>query len=403
MSNECQPCGGEQAKKYLLVETTASQASSCGESTNQENQNCNKKDQTFDSFLNGFIVPLSGNSVNVNVCNGSLYVHGQWIQTVSPVCYFKILSVASNTITLVNQCPQGFEVPENPEAGLAIPAGAFFYVVSEPQCESDEEKVENLNKALGIAEALCVPVMVESDDIEEIQPVGRVNANPANSAFKKCIKRIKGVIFKSGALFLSALKNNINSTEYGLYRKLGINNTSKEVVELPNYGEFTGALDGKQYAVGAFGNESEKIVGPASFFCPVDVLLVENAIPESIPSWTSFVGDLMVLISTNIAEINAIIKHKDHYHALVHLSMVLDELIPSGAIFKIEMNNELVGFLTSYSGASGFGGKKWFNIVMPIKVMANLNQISMKISQIQGTTGYTIKTYYKVSAKGIYA
>lgn len=390
--------------EYLMIKASAKSASTCGGSTAVSDTNsCAKQEPEFDYALNGFIIPLAGNQASIGVCNGSVYSVGQWIQFISPLSFFKITSNVGNVLTLVNQCPDGNVVAENPLAGQAIAQGSAFYVVPHPPCKSLEQRVEEVNSALAEAEQICVPALAESSETAWVQPVGRIEADPGDTSFRKCIRRIRGIIFKAGKPFLTLLKDNINFDTIGGYKRVGIDPVTKEVVQLPDYGDADGLESDEQYGV-AVRTSGDKVVGPVAFFSPVDLLVVENGVPLNTASWTSFTTSLTVNNSLNIAGITGVRKYKDHYHALVHISMTMDESLPGagGTVYKVELNSELIAYHTQYAPSTGNGRRRWLNMVIPIKVMVNTNNLELVVTHTDGGVGGSVKVYYRIGVKGIY-
>jgi hypothetical protein len=275
MSDECKPCKpcrkDISSDEYLLVKASSSTASSTEPQQQGSEAACRKQEEMYDEILSGFILPLSTSNTNINVCNSSIYSIGQWIQFLNPSVTMQIVGINGNVLTVVNRCENGQDIEANPISGTVIAERTRFSIVGRPRCSALSERAEELQFALSDLEEICTPSMVESNPDSDIHPVGRVETNPNDVNFGRCLRKIYGFFFKKGTPVFPHIKKSLIASNNS-FNKLGISKISKEVWELPNYSEDPKVVSGKNYVIV---NDSigEKIIGPARIYVPFDSLV----------------------------------------------------------------------------------------------------------------------------------
>ena len=263
----CNPCrDNSKAEEYLLVKATASQASTCDPSqSTSENANCRKQEDTFDEITTGFILPLANSFANVAVCKASVYSIGQWIQFHNPVSTLQIININNNILTLANRCEDGSPIEANPIAGsTAYNEKARFSVVARPRCSALSEDAEELAAKLAELTQICVPNLAESNVDSDIHPVGRVENDPQDVNFSKCIKRILGIFFRKGVAYFPGIKQT-NYASLNSLSRLMINKSDKSIIELPKVSEDTSMLAGKRYLY-LYSPNQERLIGPTRVY-----------------------------------------------------------------------------------------------------------------------------------------
>lgn len=393
-------CNNLPSKKMLMVETSPSEASTCGApGSSTGSESCPKQEPVYDVILSDFIVPSSGTLTSASVCNGSVYSSGQWIQTLNPVVTLKINSINGNILSLANQCDNGSPVPGNPDAGQLITSQTRFSIVSQPECLDEEERAEEILAALASATEVCTPSLLESSANAAIQPVGRVESDPSNTAAGKCIRRIFGIIFNSGIPYLTSLGNAISGTELNNYRRLGKHKTNNSVRQLENYSENPAISGTNQYALGIRSNQ-EYLVGPSYVPCFFTPILIDSAgvvsntsSPVMVTSPTGVFEKTINL--SGVSQINNIQKNQDHYY--VHLSI---EYIDRANNTNITVNNELVGMSLAHNSSRS----NWRGVITAIvRVDISTNELRFKIENNLNFSSSSFQYAYRIMLKGIYA
>lgn len=210
MSNcGCNNTDGESTgtDEFVMVKATSKTASRCGTPSElvAGSIDCTKEDSTYDKLMADFAFPDTG-SVPVLVCNGSLYSVGQWIHFVDAGASVNIVSINANELTVKGICSNGAQVFRNPNAGTIIRANDAIVAVESPDCLTDEEKQEKLTDDLSAIESICAPALTEEPSTSAIQQfVAWTKADPNNSGYKKCIKRVVGNWFENGIPFFTRL------------------------------------------------------------------------------------------------------------------------------------------------------------------------------------------------------
>lgn len=166
-----------------------------------------------DRVLEDFMVPLAGNSVEVSVCDPSLWASCQWIAACYPnaknhVAIFKIVSVnvANSKITIFNGCKDGSAISSNPSPGTRIEKNAIIYPVTPPTCSA--ELCEQVSKAIEDPECACTAVtnclkaskevcFTSVVDIKENEEVhlfgGTVPAGGGDNFYASCLRKLKKI------------------------------------------------------------------------------------------------------------------------------------------------------------------------------------------------------------------
>lgn len=256
--NTCVECKGGDSE-YLLVKATSSSAGCDPIDSDTGIDSCTKKEPTFDVAVSGFVVPLPGETVNFTVCNPGIYNVGQWLYFINQEAHLRITSIANKVITLSSTCSGGEEIQGYVYSSSVVVAGSQFIVVGKPKCSSEESKDEDLSESLEGATQLCMPNMEETDPSSTIQVIGRVEADPQNINYRRCIRRIRDFLWKDGCPIWPSIKT-IFSGESVAYTRLGINKTTGEVRKYT--AEVENSVAGEGY-VETYYENNIKFIGPA--------------------------------------------------------------------------------------------------------------------------------------------
>lgn len=379
-------------KEFLLVKATSSEASSCGTGDGLDPiSDCVKQEQMYDFSLSDFMVPSQTGATSMEVCNPNVYSIGMWLQFTSPIVTLQISNISGSILTLINHCPDGSIVGDNPDVGQVVYRNTRFVVSSAPGCISDEKYLEKIQDALSSVVEICVPNLAQSSSTAIIQPVGRVDSDPNNLGAKKCIRRIFGFLFKAGTPVLSALKLVKGEQAYD-YRRIVKHKITNEIKHLENYGEYAELLIGRQYLVGIQKN-SETLIGPSYVMYPFHSIVHENTASLDPNDWP----DLNLTYDHDfdiggVPQIEGLDGSLDHYFANVRIEVAVRSVADN--ITKIYLNNVSSGRV--YSSQSSTESNIQFNsITIPIRVSRSDNKINLKI-----TARETSKFYFKLSLSG---
>lgn len=399
----CDPCNKPPAtsKEYLMVQATGVEADPCGYLREQVSPTsaCPKQEPTYDFILSGFVVPLVGSTINVNVCNVNVYSLLSYVYFPGFNLWMQIVasSTENKTLSLKNACVDGVNAVEgNPDPGQAIPINSTFVVCDAPRCDSVEEDRAELESALSNSTELCVPQFGETSNTAIVQLVGRTEADPGDSGFKKCLKRVAALFFQNGAIRQPNIET-VSEASYSAYRKAGIEKTTKQMRMLPNIGEFAGVVAGKKYIMGGT-TATEKPVGPALIFSPITKAYAEvgtitnDGTYTNLANGNTFSNDY----SVNIPEITGLLNRdlQDHYY--LELKLIVGMQAASGAshrFLKVKLNNEIIGVL---SGTAN-GIHTFQTYIVPIKIMQVDTTFNLKLE----ADGNGIAYYFKLDAIGV--
>lgn len=389
--------------EYLLVKAIGNSPSVCGDPTEDDNDDstqCAKSEPEYDSSMSDFVVPSVGGTVSVQVCNAEVYSVNQWIQFSGSLLIVQIVSIVGNTLQVRNACPSGEEIVTNPEAGLLVPRNTRFFTVGAPECISEEERMNQILEALSGAEEICTPDLLESGNQAVVQPVGLVQSDPGNTGFQRCIRRIFGFLMDAGSPFFTQIKN-IAESDVSLYRRLGINKSTREVREFPNYGDYAGLTAGSQYMMGVKQNGAEYLIGPSYGFKPMFVTIYENP-SDPLSNVTTVTPAAAIMINRdfnlNVPEISGIRSNQDHVWALVHLD--LNILYPPDQArlvkkFAVYLNNDFAT-LAQWIRTSEQSGPGGTQICIPVKINKSDWKLNLKVEQsFVEATGYQLRVYVR--------
>lgn len=388
--------------EYLLVKAVGNAPSVCGDPAEEEDPStqCAKTEPEFDSSMSDFVVPSVGGTVSVQVCNAEVYSVNQWIQFAGSGLVVQIVSIVGNTLQVRNACPSGEEIVTNPEAGLLIPRNTRFFTVGRPECLSEEDRMNQILEALSGAEEICTPDLLESGAQASVQPVGLVQSDPGDTGFQRCIRRIYGFLMNAGSPFFSQIKN-VAESDTSLYRRLGINKSTREVRELPNFGDYAGLDSSSQYMTGFKQNGAEYPIGPSYGFKPMFVTVFEN--PSDPLSLATTLSPASTTIrdtdfNLNVPEISSIISNQDHVWALIHLEyMMLHPPIQARDNKKFALYlNGVFATMAHWMRDSEQTGPGGSQICIPVKVLKSDWKLNLKIEQtIPDPTGYQLRIYVR--------
>lgn len=177
---------------------------------------CNSnKGKYYDKTIANFVVPSVGNTVNVAVCEPSLWSSCQWLAVCYPtnqIAYFKVVAVTpeDGLITLLNACSDGEPIRNNPSIGTVISLGAVIYAVAPPWCtqdiknliteiiESGEEDItDSIMEILNDAENVCFQSIPDLSDGREAHLFGGdydgspYQSNP--SLLQSCLRKLRRI------------------------------------------------------------------------------------------------------------------------------------------------------------------------------------------------------------------
>lgn len=383
-------------KKYLMVEMTGSEAATCDPDQAPSGvEDCAKQEPTYDESLSDFVVPLSTNTTQLQVCNSSIYTLSQYIQFAIPRVRMLITAnnADTNILTIANRCPDGSAIPENPEAGLAVPEGSRFSVVDSPQCPNTAQDIQKVKDALAGMSELCVPELTSAPSTSKIYVVGRVDED-VNPAQGKCIRWITSLWNDAGKWFMTEIRLlSAASSQFGAYRKLGRHSTTNEIVEFPNYKDMTDVLGGGKQMALAISEDGERLVGPAYFFNPFHYSVDKNdndLDPDLWPSFSNTKNETYDLSGSS--QISDTVYKQDHYFALVRLEIAG---ISTGDYNTIEasLNDSYAGRVITRAAEE----VQYNSITMPVKILKSNNELKLKLE-----TNGSVKVFYRVIVDGIF-
>lgn len=388
-------CGGDSPNdEYLMVKATGKNPSTCGlpdsSGATTGTVSCPKQEPEFDNTLSDFVVPATGASVSIQVCNPSVYSVDQWIQFPNGLT-MQVISITGNNLQIRNSCPNGSPIIDNPTAGLVISRNTRFFTVGKPPCQTEEQRLDEILEALSGASEICVPDLVESSNQAHVQPVGRVEADPSDTSFKKCLRRIYGILFKAGTPILSAIQK-VSEANIGNYRKLGIDKANREVWEIPDFSEFTGLTSGQQYQTAFKPNGTEYIIGPDYGFKPVNITLLEIPTNPLSGTFATSPASATILNQTfNLSsqtDISSIKRNQDHYYVLAHLEVGYTQAIQGVKILAARLNGSLVCTSVDLYGRN--------TLTIPIRVENSNNELTLLIEQsVASVSNYIVRLYIR--------
>lgn len=376
--------------EYLMIQTTASEASSCDPSAVVSGvENCAKQEPMYDISLGSFLVPESNSTIGIQVCNPAIYRSGMWLQFIAYGARLQINSIIDNILTLVNRCPDGLGIDAN-APGMVIAKNAEFVVVDAPDCKTEAEKTNFLNSAFLTVKQICVPQLLTSLSTATIRPVGRVESDEADTAAGKCIKAIYGILFKKGTPILTALKV-VSADEAATHRSLVKNKTTNEVVEINNHSESTIVDAGKQYFISITKTE-EKVIGPAYAFRPFDKFLKENTTALNPATWpiinTSYEEEFLMNSISEISEL----KRNGLDHIYVNVRLEIGSYGDSRNTLEAKLND------IKACRAGSLSNKHSFNsVTFPVKVNVSDWKLTFKLD-----SSILARYVFRISISGVW-
>lgn len=393
-------CGGDPpSKQYMMVEATPSDNSKCEPNMlGQAYASCPKQEPLYDFAKSGFLVPTTGSTVSFQVCNPTVYYVGQWLRFDQPSAIFRIQSITNNVITLLNECPNGIEISENPLPGTTIPENTMFFVDGPPDCRSEEEINDSISAALAQSTQLCVPALEESGDQTEIQVVGRINNDPGDVGFRKCIKRIKSFFFRGSTPFLPGLSA-LPEGDSLLNRVMVVNKSTGEVKARLNYSEYSNILNNANYAL-LISNSLETPVGPAMFPSLFNKLIEENSTAVQ-TAWPILVsGQFEKNFTLNYSEINNIKRPAADFYAIVRLNVIVTPNAAGDDSVIVRLNNQQVmrleaGYNNNDHKYNGHG-------IVSVPILIDNTTKNLKLNIDKATSNNNFKYYYRLELDGIY-
>jgi hypothetical protein len=385
---------GSDSNEYLMIKATPKNASTCGvvnENPDSGFSNCALQEDTFDSFLSDFLIPVAASSTSVSVCNPNVYAVGQWIHTYTPAAALQIMSITSNILGLVNRCPSGDEVSANPAPGTIIAKGTKFVTGPQPSCYSDQERANQITEAIALLTQLCMPDLVFASATSLQSPVGLVESDSADSAAGRCLKKIFGFQMDKGTPVFTNLE--LGDPVDVTYRRLVKHKTSNRVIQAKNYSE-DAAIGAKQVLLAI--TSGGEILKQSYLTVPFpETLLEQNSTsitPTAWPSITSsgFEKDFVV----NIAPISTLALGQDHYFVLVKLEIAAG----TGA----DTWNAITGLLNGIQATKSLSRQDDDTVVAVntsttwVKVLKSDNILKLRVN----ATG-NMRFYYRIGLNGV--
>lgn len=387
----CKSSSNPNTGEYLLVKSTASEASTCGVGSGSDpTASCDKQEPMFDSSMSDFVLPDVNGNTSMEVCNASIYSVGMWIEFNSPIASMQIVNITGNILSLVNRCANGEPIDGNPTAGAVVHRGATFVVTGGPNCFTDAEDAERINSALATLEQLCIPNMIVSSETATIRPVGKIESDTADTGVKKCLKMIYGILFKAGTPVLTALKL-IDNVDRPSYRVLVKNKITNEVGHIKNWSE-TPDLTNESNVIMV--NKNREVLVPAYLMYILKSVIKERASASDPTVWPSS-GDYSETFSLNYAPINQLINDRDHFYAVVRLEIACYDT--SGLHSLLASLNGLIVGGVMVDGTGDASGVQKNSITTYVKVLKSNYQLILNMN-----LSVAMRNYFKISLEGIY-
>lgn len=387
-----------------MVEAIGGESNTCGnpEDLSGTIGSCAKQEPMYDSITSGFIMPEPEATVIISVCNNNVYAVGQWLQFASPFVTLQVVEKDGNgkNLTLRNACPNGDDIEDNPAAGsITVSKSSIFTVVSQPACTSDESRQEEINKAFSEMTELCIPNLEESEDGSTIQMTGRVETNPNDTGFKKCIRRIKGFLFKEGMPLLPGFTRLPTGADPAIYDSVVIHSTTGQTKVKNHPSKTPNLAAGKRY-VQVYTSGAEVVAGPAYVQAMVRKVLVQSGSMLDVASLTDIAqnGTFTESFNLNIPEITDLLGQSpgyDHFYVdvLVRVGIYNTANNPQ-SLYTITLNDQDALMI----GSSPFGSRFIEQVVIPIKVMRSDMLLNFKMVTV---TNSARKHMRKVEILGV--
>lgn len=371
----------------FLMAASPSKASTCGEgkTLGAATADCTIKEPTYDRTVGAYTIPDYNTSAPVQVCNGALYSVGQWAQFVGDGSTLQIVSIVGNGVTLRNGCANGAKVKGNSNPGTVIPTGNAFVIVSEPPCLTDQQTNDEFQALMAGATAFCAPDMEEEQsETAEMQLFGFKRADPNDSTFQKCMRRIKGIWKKKNSLYIKPIEQAPLPGQDGSasWRMLVIHKDTGEIRSQLNGSENPDLEAGEKY-IYMFVEGQQALIGPAYIFTPAEADLYQNynGAMNATDSWVNVPNatPLEQDISLSIAAINDLTILGSHFYAEVMINLGIRQ--PQG--YSHYATLEVNGTQMAMVGAQGSVG---FNSVrLLLRIAKNDKKFRIKVTTSGGT------------------
>lgn len=390
--------GGSQEGDFLMVKATASEASSCGLSGGSNSTaSCDKQEPMYDICLSDFLLPSKDGQTSMEVCNASIYTISMWLQFTYPVVTLQIVNITGNILTLVNRCPNGEIVDENPTIGTVVSRGTSFVVAPEPQCFTDEEDAERINSALEGATQICAPNLATCSETAIIRPVGKIESDPSDLSVKKCIKAIYGFLMKAGTPVFTALR--LEAPIDLNYRRLAKHKTLNEVVHLKNYSETPGLTD-DSYALMI--NKNREVLVPNYFSHLFTHTIAENTTAYTTPSSWPALGsggshEVNYNISAAVGGLGWLPSDRNHIIVMVRFDLTTFVDGEGSRAINIILNNINAGRVMNV-GNGGGENINGMSVSVPIKLSKGDYNLNMKLN----ATGNTQRYHFRLTIDGVF-
>jgi len=233
----CNTCKGHHESDpkdghYVMVAVTANKAPICGDSL-EDSTSCLKSDYPYDMTMADSSVPSNQSNALIAVCNAGFYAVGFWLFFPEIGATLQIASIANNTLSVRNICPDGTRsIKGNPPPGTTIPKNSKFYLVDAPACEGQSDESDAVRAALQQMTELPVPNLRAAGSSERVQIVGLVVADPNNADFERVIVRALSLFDTNGVISAPGIPQ-ISANSNG-YRKLVYRLSDSAIARLPD-------------------------------------------------------------------------------------------------------------------------------------------------------------------------
>ena len=364
---------GSDSREYLMVKTTASEASTCsGPSAESGVGACPRQEPAYDVSMSDFLVPTFGGSTVMEVCNPTIYTLNMWLQFTSPVALLQIINITGNILTLSNKCPNGEEILDN-IVSTVIPKGTPFVVGNAPQCNTDAEDQERINSAFSQATELCIPNLETSKSTTTIRPIGKIESDSADGSIRHCIKAIYGILFKAGTPVLTALARKL-PTDIN-YRRLGKHKTTNEVVQLDNYSE-TPDLSGQSYGL-MINNSTERVVPTYFMVFRRDVMIAGASGDNFATDWDDMPASLKIEQSFDLP-LDDLFNQRDHIYVMVKVDLGIHSQAAGNKSLAVYLNDLYRGKVVM-NGTSDHASTTINTISAPVKIFKSDYKLKIRV------------------------
>lgn len=368
---------------YLMFATSPNSAATCGEgqTLGAATAACLLQEPTYDVSVGAYTIPAVNSSSPIQVCNGTLYTVGEWVQFVGDGSTLQVISIVGNGLQLSNRCPNTAPIKGNSNPGTVIPAGNPIVIVGEPACLTEEEALSELLSALANAKSLCMPALeAEASETSKMHLLGWRKEDPNNSDFQKCIQWLSGIWKTAKSLFIDPIEQAPAPGQTGVdsWRAMVIHKDTGEVRAQLN------ATENPDYQ-------------PSLSFVGVQEQLYKNytGAMENVALWVNIPNDtpLTQTINLSIASINAL-QLPDDFYVAINVNVGIDQTSGYAHQAIVEINGSKKGLV----GCAGGPDMNCISLIIPVS--KEDKKIELKVTT-QGSF-LTPKCHVTVDLLGVY-